>query len=291
MCQGFRDLGLGQSVVHPDVDVTGKLRGLPGRDQRADRDEAAVTRRKAGPQPKIAEKNIGRVLRDARKYRAEKVSDALGAIRFGGFVERQKFRRCGRKLVGRDLVRGEYILGDRDRRHGIAPARVERKMRDNLGDFGRLNAVIEREVEILRHLSGLIARDQRRERDDATIAKVEAGPLPQVAEQGILLVLFERGRDRAHVFARFGGSACAADDASSDSDASVMAISFMMISYPFCRLCADLRDETGSNVAATPAAPSTTIALTRNTEPKPFHPASMPSAGLPKPSATSRKTV
>ena len=49
MFQGFCDLDLGQTVVHPDVDVTGKLRGLPGRDQRADRYEAAVTRRKAGP--------------------------------------------------------------------------------------------------------------------------------------------------------------------------------------------------------------------------------------------------
>ena len=39
-----------------------------------------------------------------------------------------------------------------------------------------------------------------------------------------------------------------------------------------------------------PAAPSTTIALTRNTEPNPFHPARSPSAGLPNPSATSRKT-
>ena len=75
-------------------------------------------------------------------------------------------------------------------------------MRDDLRDFGGLYAFIERKVEIMRHLGGLIARNQRRERDDAAVAEVEAGALPQVAKQDVLPVLFERGRDRAHVVAR-----------------------------------------------------------------------------------------
>ena len=86
------DLGLRQAVVHPDVDVAGQLSDLPGRNQRADRDEAPIARRKSGPQPEIAEQNIGRVLRHARKHRAEQIADALGAIRFSGFVERQQVR-------------------------------------------------------------------------------------------------------------------------------------------------------------------------------------------------------
>jgi hypothetical protein len=48
MCQGFRDFGLRQPVVHPDVDMAGQLSDLPGGNQRTDRDEAAITRRKAG---------------------------------------------------------------------------------------------------------------------------------------------------------------------------------------------------------------------------------------------------
>src|SRR5258708_5275051 len=44
----FRDFGLCQAVVHPDIQVTSQLSDLAGRKQRADRDEAAVARRKAG---------------------------------------------------------------------------------------------------------------------------------------------------------------------------------------------------------------------------------------------------
>ena len=90
MRERLRDLGLRQPVVHADVHVAGQLSDLAGRHQRADCNEAPVTWRQAGPQPKITEENVGRVLHDARKYRAEQVADALGAIRFGGFVERQQ---------------------------------------------------------------------------------------------------------------------------------------------------------------------------------------------------------
>jgi hypothetical protein len=67
-------------------------------------------------------------LHDAWKYRAEQVADALGAIRFGGFVERQQVWRRRRQLVGRDLARGKSIVGDRDGGHGIAPACIEGKV-------------------------------------------------------------------------------------------------------------------------------------------------------------------
>ena len=93
MRERLRDLGLRQSVVHADVHVAGQLSHLPRRHQGADCNEAPVTRRKAWPQPKITEENVRRVLHDAWKYRAEQVADALGAIRFGGFVERQQVWR------------------------------------------------------------------------------------------------------------------------------------------------------------------------------------------------------
>ena len=91
MRERFRDLDLRQTVVHADGDVASQLRDLPGCDQRADRHEAPIARRKAGPQPEIAEQNVGGVLRHARKHRAEQLTNALGAIRLGGFVEREQF--------------------------------------------------------------------------------------------------------------------------------------------------------------------------------------------------------
>ena len=73
------------------------------------------------------------------------------------------------------------------------------------------DAVIEREVEVVRHLGGLIARDQCGQRDNAAVARVEAGALPKVAEQSVLLIFFKGGRDRAHIVARLLRIACAAD--------------------------------------------------------------------------------
>jgi hypothetical protein len=67
-----------------------QLRHLPGCDQRADRHEAPIAGRKRGPQPEIAEQNVGGVLRHARKHFAEQLTNALGAIRLGGFVQREQ---------------------------------------------------------------------------------------------------------------------------------------------------------------------------------------------------------
>ena len=58
MSDRLRDLGLCQAIVHPDIQVTGQLSDLPGRNQRADRDEAAIARRKAGAEPQVTEQNI-----------------------------------------------------------------------------------------------------------------------------------------------------------------------------------------------------------------------------------------
>src|SRR5688572_31537221 len=82
-------------------------------------------------------------------------------------------------------------------RHGIRPAGVEGEMRDGLRDLARRDAVVERDVEVVRHLDRLIARDERGERHDAAVTWRKTGPLPYLAQQTVLRVLFERRRDHA----------------------------------------------------------------------------------------------
>ncbi len=77
-------------------------------------------------------------------------------------------------------------------------------MRDDLGDFGRLDAVIERDVQVIRHLDRLVARDQRGKRDNAAVAYAEARAFPHVAKQRVLRVFFKRGRHHADVLTPFG---------------------------------------------------------------------------------------
>ena len=72
-------------------------------------------------------------------------------------------------------------------------------MRDDLGDLARLDAVIEREVQMVRHLDRLVAGDQRRERDDAAVPRRETGAFPYVPELAVLRVLLEGRGDRAYV--------------------------------------------------------------------------------------------
>jgi hypothetical protein len=98
-------------------------------------------------------------------------------------------------------------------------------------DFGGFNAVIEREVEVVRHFGGLIACDNCRQRDNAAVAQVEAGRFHRSPNR-VPCSYFSRAGATARTSSR-AFVACAVDDASRDSDASVMAITFMMISYLF----------------------------------------------------------
>src|SRR5439155_7914382 len=132
------------------------------------------------------EQNISRVPHHAGKNRAELLADSLGSVRFSWFVERQQVWRSGGKLIRRDLALGKDILGDRDRCHRVRPARIEGKMRDDLGDFGGLDAVVERDVQVVSHLDRLVSCDQRSQRHDATVADTETGTLPYIAEQRAL---------------------------------------------------------------------------------------------------------
>ena len=126
-------LRLGQTVIHGPVEVVGDLFDLAGRDQSADGDQAPVPWRKTRAEPEVAEQNVGGVTDDFRSDRAELLSDARRPLRLGGLVERQKRRRRWRKLVTLDSASREDLACDRDRRHGVGPAGIEREMRDDLG--------------------------------------------------------------------------------------------------------------------------------------------------------------
>jgi hypothetical protein len=83
-------------------------------------------------------------------------------------------------------------------------------MRDDLGDLARLDAVVERQLQLLRHLDGLVARDQRRQSDDAAVAVGEPAAAPQLGERP-LGVFFEGRRDVADIIEAFNMAlACSA---------------------------------------------------------------------------------
>jgi hypothetical protein len=44
-------------------------------------------------------------------------------------------------------------------------------MRDDLGNFRRLHAIVERQFQMVRHFGALVPRDQRRDRDEAPVAR------------------------------------------------------------------------------------------------------------------------
>ena len=74
-------------------------------------------------------------------------------------------------------------------------------MRDDLRNLRRLHAVVERKLQVIRQRDRLIAPDQRGERDDAAVARRKAGTLPHLAEQAILRIFVERGRNHLNVLA------------------------------------------------------------------------------------------
>ena len=66
-------------------------------------------------------------------------------------------------------------------------------MRDDLGDFAWLDTVIERQVQMRRHLDRLVARDQDGEGDDAPVAWGEARPFPHITEKAPWVYLSRAG--------------------------------------------------------------------------------------------------
>ena len=73
----------------------------------------------------------------------------------------------------------------------------------HLGNLARLHAAIEREVEIERHLDGLVARDQGCDRNDASVSRRQAGTLPDIAKKRALRVFLQGRRDHPHIVQHF----------------------------------------------------------------------------------------
>src|SRR5262245_57793824 len=114
--------------------------------------------------------------------------------------ERKLRSRRRWELIGPDIAALEDVPCSRDCVHGVRPASIKRQVRNDLGDLGRFDAVVERETEIVRQLDSLVASDQRRDGHDATVARRKPGPFPQVAQNNLTGVLLHGGRDDADVF-------------------------------------------------------------------------------------------
>lgn len=192
-------LRLRQAVVHRPGEVERDLLDLVCRDQGADGHQAAIPRGKARTEPQIAEQDLGGVPNDPRSHGAELLPDPRRALGLGGLVEREKRTRRRRELIGLDSALDEDIPRDRGRRHGIRPAGVEREMRDDLGNLARLDATVDRQVEIVRQLDDLIASDQGSEGDDAAIPGRQIGALPKITEEVLLRIPIERGGNLANI--------------------------------------------------------------------------------------------
>jgi hypothetical protein len=92
------------------------------------------------------------------------------ALRLSGLIDGEQFARCQWQLIGFDSAPSEDIVGGHHGRHGIRPAGVEREMRDDLRNFGWLDPIVEREIEMVRRLDRPIARDQSSEGHHAAVA-------------------------------------------------------------------------------------------------------------------------
>jgi hypothetical protein len=63
-------------------------------------------------------------------------------------------------------------------------------MGNDLGNLAWLDAVIEGQVQIFGQFDHLIARDQGRDRDDAAVARLKSGALPEISENNAFGIFF-----------------------------------------------------------------------------------------------------
>ena len=73
------------------------------------------------------------------------------------------------------------------------PAGVEGEVGDGLDDLVAGDAILERLLQVERQLVGPIERDQACDRDQAAVARRQAGALPDIAEQNLSVISRERG--------------------------------------------------------------------------------------------------
>src|SRR2546426_12413728 len=88
---------------------------------------------------------------------------------FSSLIERKVFTRSRWKLIQRDSTLAENFCCNGDCRHRIPPTRIKREMRDDLGYLTWLDAIVESEAEMGRHLDRLITRNQGCHGNDAAV--------------------------------------------------------------------------------------------------------------------------
>jgi hypothetical protein len=74
-------------------------------------------------------------------------------------------------LVRTDAALGKDISRDCNSRHGIGPTGIKGEVRDDFGELGRLDTVVERQADVARQLDGLVASDQCCHGDDAAVTQ------------------------------------------------------------------------------------------------------------------------
>lgn len=141
MSDGFGCLLLGEPVIHRAIEMVGDLLDLAAGDQRGDGNEAAVTRRKIGTQPQVAEQIVRRVLHEAGRCLAELVSDARCAISLCLFIQWKGRGLDCWELIGPNTMLGEDFAHRADGSHRFTPAGIIGQMRNRFRDFGWLHAV------------------------------------------------------------------------------------------------------------------------------------------------------
>jgi hypothetical protein len=114
-------------------------------------------------------KHVTGVLHKSRSQRTDILLNPGRALLFGSLINGQKLTRG--RLIGSDSTLAESIFRDRNCRRGIRPAGVEREMRNDLRDLAWLDAIIERQVEMIWHLNRLITRDQGCDGYDAAVPR------------------------------------------------------------------------------------------------------------------------
>src|SRR3954471_7935590 len=103
------------------------------------------------------------------------------------------------------LLALEHLLGDQRRGHCRRPTRIESEVGDQLRELVLADAVGERAAEMAFELLLATRRDERGDRDQATIALRQARPLPDIAIDDLVGNLGELGDSAADQFAGRGG--------------------------------------------------------------------------------------
>src|SRR4051812_12353 len=99
MRNSFGDFALFEAILDAKREMRRELGSLTIGNERADRHEATVTRRKVRPQPEVLEQYIGRVLHHRGEHRAELIADVFYALRLGGLIEWKRCQVDLRKLI------------------------------------------------------------------------------------------------------------------------------------------------------------------------------------------------